>query len=375
MFPCACENWEAGDGTEHHRAIAVVFESDERAQEGGLDGAIFASELFDFCGRESCDFGSVGGSPLGDALGKFAVADCMVADVFMIDEGIADEHVHDGECEHGIGARTNLQMPVAGFSSAGADGIDADDLCTTTTGFKDNWPEVQIGDDGIGAPEHDEAAVNEVFRIHANSTSLRGSESGMRHCSADISLEPAGSKESEEPLVERRVLDESLIPGGAEGENGLSAEFGDDRFPACGDFCESIIPGNAFEGALPFWSGTSQRIEDSFLVIDSVEVMIDFGAQSTACEWVAGISAEGSGLAVDNFNEPCAGIGAVVAAGSADDSEWGVHFDGSEVDSTELPEDGEGADCEAPAGKPVQAVCCELLNEPAEAERANNKAG
>ena len=137
----------------------------------------------------------------------------MLAYVIMIDEVVADEYVHDGECEHGVGAGAYLEMPVAGCGGAGVHGIDTDNFCTVATGLFDDGPEMEIGNDGIGAPEDYESAVYEVLGIDTNAISLGGCESGMSDSAADISVELAGADQSEQALIERGVLYESLISG------------------------------------------------------------------------------------------------------------------------------------------------------------------
>ena len=72
--------------------------------------------------------------------------------------------------------------------------------------------------------------------------------------------------------------------------------------PASSNFGEGIIPRDAFESALPFGSCASQGMEDAVGVADTIEVMVDFGAECTASEGMAGVAAECFGLTIFNFD-------------------------------------------------------------------------
>jgi hypothetical protein len=67
-------------------------------------------------------------------------------------------------------------------------------------------------------------------------------------------------------------------------------------------------------------------MEDAVGVADAIEVVVDFGTEGAAGEGVAGVAAERYGLVIFDFDQPCAGIRAVMSAGAADDGEWRVHW-------------------------------------------------
>src|SRR5437764_6050503 len=161
------------------------------------------SEALDFFGREAdaLTFGLRGALP--DPFDERLVTYRVARDIVMIDQIVANHHVHHGERERGVAARSDLQMPIGGFGRACADRIDDDHRGPAFPRFSDQRPEVEVGDDRVGAPQHDEAAVDDVLWVNAGAGADGRRESGRCDRTADVSLECAAAHDAEEANVER----------------------------------------------------------------------------------------------------------------------------------------------------------------------------
>ncbi len=69
---------------------------------------------------------TLAGSYRLDPLAQFVESQRMAADVVVIDQIVADQHVHEPERERGIGARQQRNVRMAFFRRERAVGIDGD---------------------------------------------------------------------------------------------------------------------------------------------------------------------------------------------------------------------------------------------------------
>src|SRR5947199_3538194 len=101
------------------------------------------SEALDFFGREAdaLTYGLRGALP--DSFDERLVAYGVPCDVVVIDQIVANHHVHHGERKRGVAARSDLQMPIGGFGRACADGIDDDPRGPAFPRVSDPLPEVE----------------------------------------------------------------------------------------------------------------------------------------------------------------------------------------------------------------------------------------
>jgi hypothetical protein len=119
------------------------------------------------------------------------------------------------------------------------------------------------------------------------------------------------------------MMNEPLITGRAEGKNRFRTRLIHDPLPAISNLRERFGPRNPLKTAHSFGACSTERIEDSIGVMDAFEVVIDFAAECSAGEWVLRITTQRLCLAISHFDQPCAGIRAVMSAGATDDFERG----------------------------------------------------
>ena len=98
---------------------------------------------------------------LPHAIDQRLVADGVARHVVVIDEAVADDDVHHGERERGVAGGFDLKVPVGRLRRARPDRIDDDDLRAAPLRLADKRPVVQVRDDRVRAPQHDEAAVDD----------------------------------------------------------------------------------------------------------------------------------------------------------------------------------------------------------------------
>ena len=106
---------------------------------------------------------------------------------------------------------------------------------------------MQVGDDRVGAPQHDVPAVDDLLGIDPGAGADRGREAGRCHGAADIAIEIAASHRSEQTRVEGRLLNQPLDARRAVRQDRLSARFVDDGLPSRCDVPERLVPTDAFE--------------------------------------------------------------------------------------------------------------------------------
>ena len=257
--PRAAEDGQARQRAKLHRAVAMVLDADERPQQRRLRGRVFAGEALDLLGRQSDRVRYLCRRVLLHALRQGFVPDGVLRHVVVIHEAVANHDVHHRQRQRRIARGLDLDVPVGGFRGAGPDRIDDHDLRPAALGFEHQRPEVEIGDDRVRPPQHDEPAVDHLFRVDARAATNRGRHPRGRHRPADVAIEAAAAHRPEQAAVERRLLDDALHAGGAVRKNGLRARLRGDRLPPRRDVGERLVPAHAHEPALALAPRPLQR--------------------------------------------------------------------------------------------------------------------
>ena len=165
------------------------------------------------------------------ALRQRFVPDGVLRHVVVVHQAVANHHVHHRQRQRRIACRLDLHVPVGGFRGARPDRIHDHDLRAATLRFAHQRPEVQVRDDRVRPPQHDEPAVDDLFGIDAGAAADRGRQPRGRHRAADVAIEAAAAHRPEQPPVERGHLDQPLHAGGAVRQDGLRARFRGDGAP------------------------------------------------------------------------------------------------------------------------------------------------
>ncbi len=83
----------------------------------------------------------------------------------MIDEVVADEHVHDRQHQRNVGSGERLEEPIGRASGHGPDRVDHHDLGTVLTRLFDERPEVSVGEAGVRRPQNDVTGMSNLGRV------------------------------------------------------------------------------------------------------------------------------------------------------------------------------------------------------------------
>ena len=225
--------------------------------------------------------------------------------------------MHHRQRQRGVGAGANLQVPVRGLGRPRPDRIDDDELRAAAPRFAHERPVVEVGDDRVGPPQHDEAAVDDLFGIDAAADANRRDQPGGGHRAADVAVERAAAHRSHEPPIQRVHLDEPLHAGGAVRKDRFRAGLGGDRLPARCDVGERVVPGDALESCVALRSHPAQRVQHPIRVIDTLEVVVHLRAEGAARERMSGIADERPGAAVPDLDDPATGVRTIMPARAA----------------------------------------------------------
>ena len=319
MLPRADQHGEAGQRAELHRAVAMMLGTDQRPQQRRNRRRVLACESLDVRGRQADDIRDAVGRVVLDAIDQRVVADGVLRDVVAIDEPVADDHVHHRERQRPVAARLELHVPVGGLRGARPDRIDHDHLRATPLRLVHERPEVQVGDDRVRAPEHDVAAVHDVLGIDPRAGADGRGQARRGDGAADLAMEAAAPHRPEQPLVDRRRLNQPLRARGAVREDRFRSRFSNDRLPARRDVRQRGLPRHALEAPLALRADPLERMQHAIRVIDALQVVIHLGAERAAREGVRGIAGQRHSGAVAHVHGPRAGVGAIVAAGATHD--------------------------------------------------------
>ena len=105
-LPGADESRQAGERAEEHRPVLVVLGADQRADDRRADRAVLVGQRLDVGGVEAADGrGRPFGRPVGDVLGELVEAERVSGDPVLVDEAVADQHVHHRQHQGDVGAR------------------------------------------------------------------------------------------------------------------------------------------------------------------------------------------------------------------------------------------------------------------------------
>ena len=200
-----------------------MLDTDQRPQERRLRGCVLVREPFDFFRRQPHGTRDIARGVLPGTLGEAVVSNRVTRHVVVVDQAVADHHVHHRERQHGIARGLDLQMPIRRLGSARPDRIDDHDLRAAALRLAHNRPVVQVRDDRVGTPEHDVAAVDRVLGVDPGPTADRGFQPRRRDGAADVSIEIAAAHRSEQAHVDRGLLDQPLNAGGAIRKDSLRA--------------------------------------------------------------------------------------------------------------------------------------------------------
>ena len=318
IAPVPGERRQAGDGAHRHAAAGVplhtVIEPDRRRPRAG----VLARQRHDLLSRETANGRRLFRRIVLHPLLQLRKAEGMAPDVIVIVESLADDHVHHAQGQRGIGAGQRRQVPVAFRRRQAAVGVDRDHLGAAALRLLHARPEVQVGDDGVGAPDEDQLRFVEALRVHADTGTKGDFHAYLAGRRTQRAIEQRRAELVEEAPVHRSVLHQPHGAGVAAGQDGLRLDSGD-LLELRRDGVERLVPGDALEPAFAFRTDAPHWMEHAIPGVGAVKIARDLGAQRALGERHVLRALHLYRNAVLHADVHAARVGTVMRAGGVDD--------------------------------------------------------
>ena len=314
VAPFAGDGGQAGDGVHGGGAVAAAGEAVAGADVGAGGGVVEGGEGLDLGDGEAGDGGGPGGVAGGEVGFEGGRVVGVLGHVGAVGVAVAEGAVHDGAGEGGVSAGAEGEVHVGSGSAAGAVGVDDDELgAAVLAGAGDVGHDVDLGGDGVGAPEDVEVGDGHLTRVGAADPAAAGGPSGGGDGAADSAL-AAGPAHGVAEAEDAVAVDEAHGAGGAVGPDGFGAVFGGGAGEGVGDAVERVVPGDLAELGGAFGAGAQEGVEDAAGVVDALGVAGDFVADDAGGVGVVGAADGADRGAVEQLDVERAGAGAVVRA-------------------------------------------------------------
>ncbi len=306
-------------------ALHAVVQADRR----GAQMPVVVRQRLDLGGCDAADRGDLFRRILLRALRQRLEAERMTRDVIVVEPILAHQHMHEPERERGIGAGQQRDVLVALLGGRRAVRVDRDQLRPLALGLLRKAPQVQVRRDRVRAPEDDEPAVRERLHRGAGARAQRVVHRLGTRRRADCAIQMACAQPVEETCGHRFALHQTHRPRIAVRNDALRVDRGD-RFQACCDRVERLVPGDALECAVTLGPDALQRVKHAVRVVGALEVAADLRAQRTAggrMRRIAGdLDRDALFPTLLDGHQHRAGVRAVVRAGGLD--RRGLHAGG-----------------------------------------------
>ncbi len=222
--PGADDRRQAGDRPHGHPAAPVPLEAVVQPDQRRMLGGVTSGEGFDRVDVDAGDRRDLLGRILLERPATERVGpDGRAAEVVVVLQPVAPDHVHQAERQGGVGAGAGGDVPVGPLGGRAPVGVDRDDRRAALAGFDHQRPEVAIRDGGVRAPVEDQLAPGHGHRV------------GARPAAADRVLvaDPAGRGADGRGRASRPRA------GGRTGGRGCSPG----ACPSCRSSCRAGSPG------------------------------------------------------------------------------------------------------------------------------------
>ena len=193
VAPGSDEHRQARDRADRHPASLAVAHADQRADRLWAGRRVGAGELHDLVLGETRERGHALGRIFGQTRAELLEPDCVTLDVLGVVQPFGHDHVHEAQRQGCVRAGPRPNVPVGRSRGPRLDRVDHDDAGTVLPRLGDERPQVQVRDDRVRPPEHDETAVPEVLREHPLRPALRCGVARRRGRAADPAPQPCGS--------------------------------------------------------------------------------------------------------------------------------------------------------------------------------------
>nr|GEU28155.1 hypothetical protein [Tanacetum cinerariifolium] len=307
----------AGDIAHRHAAAAhalhAIVDADRHRRAGLGHLAVQPRQFDNFFGGDAAGGGRARGRPLGCPLFQLLEAQRVVGDVGVVEQVFGNQHVHQAQRQGGIGTGQQRDVLVAFLGRERAVRVNRDQRGAVALGLLGAGPEMQVGGDGIAAPDDDQLGILELFHVGADRAADRVPVAGGAGRGAHGAVQQRRTELVEEPRRHRLALHQPHGAAIAVRQDGFGIARGN-RFQAVGNRAQRLVPADALELAFALGAHAAQRIQQAFVVVGALGVARDLGAQHASRGGMVGVAFDGSGHAIFHRDQDGAGIGAVVRA-------------------------------------------------------------
>ncbi len=186
-------------------------------------------------------------------------------------------------------------------------------------GFLHPRPEMQVGGDGVAAPDDDELGIGHMLDVHADAGAVGVAQCGGTGAGADRAVKQRGAQLVKEARRHALALHQPHGARIAVWQDGLRVARGDGG-QAGGHGVQRLVPGNRLELAFALAADPLHWREQAVGVVSALRVARDLGAQHALGAGVIGISRHLGRATVFDGDEQGTGIRTIVRASGTDDA-------------------------------------------------------
>ena len=231
-------------------------------------------------------------------------------------EAIAEQHVHHRASECAIGAGADEQLDVRLLHRGVVIDVDSNDRrATVLPRLHGVGHDVDLGDHGIGAPQHHAVRIGDLARIGARHPAMAREPSRPGQRRADRGILARIAFGVTQP-VDAVAHHQAHRPGVEIGPDGFGSEPPLGFQEALSRPVERLVPRDLGKLTRSLRSGPNKRILEPVRIVHTFRVAGDLGADHARRVTVVGRAAHASHSApVEDLNFQRAGRGAVMGAG------------------------------------------------------------
>ena len=186
--------------------------------------------------------------------------------------------MHDAACERAVSAGPQQDLDVGLLHGLVIVDVDRRDLgATLFAGARGVRHHIDLGVDGIGAPDHDEIGNRHLARVGAGDLACAGRKADAGDGGANGAVEARiflHMGQTVNAVLHHQSHGSSIVIR----PDRFGAEFALRLIETVGDFVQRVVPGDAGELARSFRAGPELRIGHAFRMMNALGITGDLGA-------------------------------------------------------------------------------------------------
>ena len=337
VLPAARDGGDRQRRVHIRRAISLAREPVAKPEEGALRRADQPRERLYLVNRQPGDRRR----PVRRARPQMLLEPLRIIGVSLqivaVGQAVAEQNMHDRAGQRAVGSGLQDQANVGLFHRGVVVDVDDDDSrAAFLAGTHRMRHHIDLGDDGVRAPDHDAVRLRHLARVRPGEFSGAHHPAGPGEIGADR-VEEAGIFLCVTQPVDAVALHQAHRAGIVVGPHRLAAVL----FLGCLELLrhevECCLPACLLPGALPLGSGPHQRLQQAARMVDALGIARDLRANDARrVGIILGAVDAADRTIVDQFDIERAGRGAVMRAGRMTDAHLGSRNAGVLVHAASL---------------------------------------